>query len=138
MKLCPNCKRQNEEAAKNCAGCGLKLESQPLNRGKELVYITLAFWFLTAFLSIAITKHFQSALWPLFGLYPAEDLSGKIDYNSTDRFIWGISTAAVFIVLAVLAVCRKSTTAGVAFLILFLLSVIVPCVKILHNLQNIH
>jgi len=51
---------------------------------------------------------------------------------------WAVGAGITFLALAVLAVWRKSKGAGIAFLVLFLVSTAASCVRIAEGLRDLH
>jgi predicted membrane channel-forming protein YqfA (hemolysin III family) len=74
----------------------------------------------------------------LYASYPGADSSGEPNYNPTMMHIWGIFMSIVFLVLAFFAIWRRNKAAGVAFMALFLFSIVISLMRISSALHNLH
>jgi hypothetical protein len=145
MKTCPHCQHENEDAVKICTGCGteFRVEKSTNDEGKTklgqtLVITTLCLWLGFVVLIFIVSQQPQVIFLPLYGLYPGDASSGEANYSPTSLHIWATFIGVVFIVLAIFAIWHRSTMAGIAFMVLFLVSTATSCVRISHALNGLH
>jgi hypothetical protein len=109
---------------------------------RTLVIITLIIWLLIFLVTGALVGHalfaLQIALLPLYALYPGQDTSGGPDYHPFQMHAWAVAAGIVFIVLGVLGAWRKSKPAAIAFMLLFITSVIVFLARASADLRDLH
>jgi hypothetical protein len=75
------------------------------------------------------------SLLPLYGLYPGEGASGEPGYHPVVMHTWAIGAGIVFLALAVAGLVFKNSRAATAFLILFILSTVVSCARMVGGLH---
>jgi hypothetical protein len=105
---------------------------------RKLVLITVTLWAIPAFLLVAATREREVALLPLYGLYPGEMSSGETSYHPAWMHAWAVGMALVFLGLAVVALVRRSTPAGVAFLVLLILSTLAFLARFSNAMSGLH
>lgn len=105
---------------------------------REFVKIVLVLWLLLLMFGLLIIQQPQVALLPLCGLYPGDIASGGPDYSPVAMYAWAVVMLVVFSVLAFFATWRKSTAAGIALLVLFLISTGVSCARVVETLRQLH
>jgi hypothetical protein len=102
---------------------------------RKLVVITLILWLLL--LIFATSVHWpEFALIPFYGLYPGEVLSTETTFHPNLMLAWAIGAGVVFLALAIAAMWRKNKVAGIAFMVLWLLSTVVAFVRFLEALSH--
>jgi len=105
---------------------------------REYVKVTLVIWLFLLMFGILIVQQPKVALLPLCGLYPGDIASGNPGYSPILMYAWSVAMFAVFSVLAFFAMWRRSTTAGITLLVLFLISTGVSCARIVETLRQLH
>ena len=103
-----------------------------------LVIITLFLWLLILALATSMARQPMIALLPLYAFYPGQTVSGGQDYHPFLMNILATCMGMVFIILGAVAVLRKNKIAGVAFIVLFLISVVLILARISNDLRDLH
>ena len=102
---------------------------------RKFVVITLILWLLLFMFGNAVRTP-RLALY-LYGLYTGEASSGEATYYPTLMHGWAIGMGVVFVTLAIVAF-QRAGTAGIAFMVLFLLSGVVCFVRLMEGLRGLH
>jgi hypothetical protein len=93
------------------------------NLARMITAAGLAIWFCITMMGASKSANFSGAVLPLLGFYPKNFLfPDHPGYSERAMFAWGITTAAVFLLLAALGIFCKSKAAAISFLILLILS----------------
>ena len=105
---------------------------------RTLVTITLFLWLLVLMLAYSVFRQPEVAFLPLYGLYPGEVSSGSPGYSLTKMHVWAVGAGLVFLVLGILGIWWKNKTAAIAFMVLFLLSIVVIVARFSEGLRDLH
>lgn len=108
------------------------------NMAREFVKVTLVLWLFLLIFGVLIVQQPQVALLPLCGLYPGVAASGSSAHSPILMYAWEITMFVIFSVLAFFALWRKSTAAGIAVLIFFLISTGAACARVIQTIQQLH
>lgn len=105
------------------------------------VYIACVLWLAILILHLSVSYEKQVPplpFLPLYAFYPGVIISGPIDSHPAALHAWGVGAAIVFFALAFAAVRRRSKSAGIAFLALFLISTFIVYARVVDQMRLLH